>query len=105
MKPEFSKGTLGRLVRTLFQFYPVMLPLTLACILFSAVVGAIPTVFMQQIIAVIESSVRSGDWAAASGEILRLVAILAGLYALALVSTFTWTCPCATLTPPITATL
>lgn len=91
MKPEFSKGTLDRLVRTLFQFYPVMLPLTLACILFSAVVGAIPTVFMQQIIAVIESSVRSGDWAAASGEILRLVAILAGLYALALVSTFTWT--------------
>ena len=98
MKPENKAGTLKRLIRTLFQFYPVMLPLALVCILFNAIVGTLPTVFMQQIIAVIEGSVQSGDWGAVSGEILRLVSILAGLYVLSLVSVFAWTRMMAVIT-------
>ena len=91
MKPDMKKGTFGRLMRTILSFYPVMLPLAMACILFSAIVGTMPAVFMQKIIAVIEGNARSGDWNAVSGEILRLVAILAGLYLLSLISVFVWT--------------
>ncbi len=88
--PQRQKGTLKRLLKTMFQFYPVLLPITLACILFSAVVAAIPSIFMQQIIAIIEQSWQAGDWAAVSGEIFKLVGILVGLYVLSLISVFTW---------------
>ena len=57
-----NKGTLGRLLRTIVEFYPVMAPLTLLCILFNAVVNALPSLFMQQIIALIEESWKAGAW-------------------------------------------
>ena len=86
-----AKGTLRRLLRTIVEFYPVMAPLTLLCILFSAIVNAIPSIFMQNIIAIIEGSWQEGDWAAVSGRILTLVGILAAVYVISLVSVFTWT--------------
>ena len=86
-----AKGTLGRLLRTIVEFYPVMAPLTLLCILFSAIVNAIPSVFMQNIIAIIEESWQLGDWSAVSSRILTLVGILATVYVVSLVSVFTWT--------------
>ena len=85
------KGILGRLLRTIVEFYPVMAPLTLLCILFSAVVNALPSLFMQQIIALIEDSWQAGDWGAVSGQILGLVGMLAAIYAISLISVFTWT--------------
>ncbi len=94
MKPNGSinrKGTCVRLLRTLFEFFPVLMPVALVCILFSAIVGSLPTVFMQKIIAVIENYWQAGDWAAAAPQILRFVAILASLYGLALISTIVWT--------------
>ncbi len=94
MKPNVPvnrKGTFVRLLRTLFEFFPVLMPVALVCILFSAIVGSLPTVFMQKIIAVIENYWQSGDWAAAAPQILRFVAILATMYGLALISTIVWT--------------
>ena len=94
MKPNVPvnrKGTFVRLMRTLFAFFPVLMPVALVCILFSAIVGSLPTVFMQKIIAVIENYWQAGDWAAAAPQILRFVAILATMYGLALISTIVWT--------------
>ena len=94
MKPNVPvnrKGTFVRLLRTLFEFFPVLMPIALVCILFSAIVGSLPTVFMQKIIAVIENYWQAGDWAAAAPQILRFVAILATMYGLALISTIVWT--------------
>lgn len=85
-----KKGTAGRVIKTLYQFYPVMLPLTICCIIFSAIVGAIPAVFMQNIIAVVEQSWKSGDWNSVSGVILRYVGILVGFYILSLISSLTY---------------
>ena len=89
-KPMVQKGVAGRLLKTLISFYPVRVPLAWACILFSAVVGAIPAVFMQNVISVIEQSWAAGNWAAVQGQILRLVSILLCFYVLSLVSTFVW---------------
>ena len=86
------RGTLGRLLRTIVSFYPVMAPLTLLCILFSAIVNAIPPLFMQQIFAVIEDSLTGGgDWPAVSGQILSLVITLAVVYVISLIAVFVWT--------------
>ena len=88
--PVNRKGTFVRLLRTLFSFFPVLMPVALVCILFSAIVGSLPSVFMQKIIAVIENNWQAGDWSAAAPEILRLVAILGSMYVLALISTIVW---------------
>ena len=75
-KQEKSQGTVKRLIKTMFGFYPRMLPVTLVCIVFSALISSIPAIFMQNVIALIETSWQSGDWGAAAGRILPLVGIL-----------------------------
>ena len=80
------KDVLLRLIKMLFQFYPVMLPITLLCILANAVISSIPSVFMQNIIALVEQSYQSGDWAAVSGQVLRFVGVLVVLYILSLIA-------------------
>ncbi len=87
-RPKLQKGMLVRLIKTLFQFYPVMLPITIVCILFSAAVSSMPAIFMQNIMAVVEENWRTGDWAAASGEIVKFVSILVVLYLLSLAAGF-----------------
>ena len=80
------KGVIGRLIRTIFQFYPVLFPVTLVCILINAVVSSVPSVFMQNAIAVVEDTFRSGDWASASGRIFKLLTILLIMYAVSLIA-------------------
>ena len=54
------KGVLRRLLRTLFEFYPVLLPVTLICILVNAIVSSVPAIFMQNIIAIVDKSYKTG---------------------------------------------
>ena len=80
------KGVLRRLLRTLFEFYPVLLPVTMVCILINAIVSAAPAVFMQNVIAIVDETYRSGDWASVSGRILTYVAILVVMYVISLIA-------------------
>lgn len=96
--PGAKKGTMGRIIKTLFEFYPVKLPLVLFGIIFSAVVSSIPSVFMQNIIAIVEESWQSGDWDSVAGRVAALVGILLVLYILSLVSAFAYTQMMAGLT-------
>ena len=90
MQAAPKKGVIKRIIRTLFSFYPVLMPIVLFCILFNSIVSAIPAVFMQNIIAVIEQSYQSGDWEAVAGKILGMAAILAILYAVSLIASFAY---------------
>ena len=85
-----KKNTFTRVVKTLFEFYPVLLPIIIVLILFNSVVSSIPSVFMQNIIAVIEKYWRTKNWAQAQVEVLSFVSILAILYILSLVASFTY---------------
>ena len=84
------KGVAGRLIRTIFSFYPVLLPIVICCILLNAIVSSIPSVFMQNTIAVVEQTYKSGDWSTASVTILKLVAILVVLYVISLAASFAY---------------
>ena len=90
-RPKADFSALGRAVRKFFSYYPHMAPLTMCCILFSSVVSAIPSLFTQNVIAIIERWYKSGDWASARPEVLHYVTILACLYVLALLSSTTYT--------------
>ncbi len=95
--PIFKKDTLKRLLKMLFEFYPLALPLVLFCILFTAAVSSIPSVFMQKVIAVLEQN-QGGNWAQVGPQIFRLVAVLAGLYVLSLASSLAYTQAMAVIT-------
>lgn len=83
---KFNPNTFKRIIKMLFKFYPVMMPLTVACIIFSAVTAAVPAVFQQKIIADIEIFIKSGDWNAAKQAILPKIFILVGLYAVSIIA-------------------
>ena len=87
MKTKKGIGTIVvRLLKIMREFYPVMVPATVVCIIFNAIVSSFPSVFMQNIIAIVEDSWQSGDWAQAGPQILTYVAILASFYILSLVA-------------------
>ena len=90
-KPKFNPDALKRVFKMLYESYPVLLPITLVCIVFSAIVNTMPAIFNQQIIALIEKWYVSRDWASAQGEIIPKIVILAVLYLISLVSFFAHT--------------
>lgn len=85
-----KKNTFTRLIKTLFEFYPVLLPVIIALILINAVVSSIPSVFMQNIIAVIEKYWRTKNWTQAQGEILSFVSVLVIFYVISLIASFAY---------------
>ncbi|MDR3052096.1 MAG: ABC transporter ATP-binding protein/permease [Oscillospiraceae bacterium] len=93
----YKKGTAKRLLKTLFQFHPVALPLITLCIVFTAAVSSMPSIFMQNIIAVLEQN-QGGDWAHVGSQILRLVSILAVLYMVSLASSLVYNRAMAVIT-------
>ena len=90
-RPKAKKGTFKRLIKLLFSFYPVLLPATIACMLFSALISSIPSIFMQKVFAKIEEALElSLGWSDVSADIIGTVVILAVLYLLSLTSALTY---------------
>ena len=104
-RPKAKKGTLKRFLKTVFSFYPVLLPLTLCCIVFSAVVASMPSLFMERVFAAISEGLElalgnaekgidaiggAAAWDAVKGDVFNAVAILGTLYLLSLTSSFTY---------------
>ena len=89
LKQNFS--SLGRVVKKLFGYYPRLAPLTVVLILFSAAVSSIPSLFVQNVLAVIEKWYKTGDWASARPEVIHYLVILASLYVLSLISLVVYT--------------
>ena len=77
---------LKRTVKKIFSYYPVLAPITLACILFSSVVSSIPALFTQNVIQVIEKWYVSRDWAAAQAELTPILTLLIVLYVLSILA-------------------
>lgn len=98
MNKREKKGTLGRLLKTLFEFYPMKMPLALLCIVFSAIVSSIPALFMQNIISIVETSWKTGNWEDVSTKIITYVSILLIFYILSLLSAVAFTQMMATIT-------
>ena len=87
MKTEKKKGVLVRLFKTVLSFYPVLLPVAIACITLTAIVGAVPAIFMQRVIENITAAIKSNTpWSEAGGPILNDVYILIALYVTSLAS-------------------
>ena len=85
MKRKINFKTLGRTIKMLFGFYPVLMPITVFCILFSAACATLPGIFIQNVIEIIGNAQEQGlGWAEASKEVIPLMTLLATLYLLSL---------------------
>ena len=84
---DMAPANLKRTVKLLFQFYPVLAPLTLGLTLLSSIISSIPSLFVQRVIAVIEKWYAVRDWAAAKAELTPVITLLVILYALSLACT------------------
>jgi ATP-binding cassette subfamily B multidrug efflux pump len=93
-----KKGVLKRLIKTIFEFYPVLFPFVVIAIIFNAVVATLPAIFTQNIIVEIEKSYKTGNWEAVSGRILGLVSILAICYVVSLCVSFIYNRTMAVIT-------
>ncbi len=86
-KRKINFKMLGRVLGHLFRAYPVMAPVTCFFILCEALVATIPAIFTQKVLDIIlrYESTGNTDWAAAKGEILPLIFILASLYVMSMI--------------------
>ena len=86
-KRKLNKNVLGRVIKMLFRSYPVMIPLTMFCIVASAAISSIPAIFQQKVLAVVTEFYEAGntDWAAAAEQIVPKIVILAVLYFLSII--------------------
>ncbi|MBQ4599970.1 MAG: ABC transporter ATP-binding protein [Clostridia bacterium] len=85
--PKADMRVLGRTLKMLWQCYPVLLPVTCVCIVCSAIVSAIPSIFTKNVLDVITEFLEAGstDYAAASAKILPMILFLIALYVTALI--------------------
>lgn len=92
-------NTVKRLLKMLFEFYPRLLPAIICLIVFNAVISSLPSIFQQNVVAVIQKSWEQNlTWAQAMPEIRHYVLILAVLYALSLIAGFAYNQLMAVLT-------
>ena len=85
-RPKLNGKAFARLIKMLFSYYPAMVPISIGCIIFTAITSAIPAVFLQKVIELIGKWQSSGDWGLASQEILPQIFLLIALYVLAIIS-------------------
>ncbi len=91
-------GTLGRLIKTLFSFYPVLLPAVVVGIVLCSLINSIGTIFLQNALQVISDSWQSGDWSAAQPKIVQLAVTLGIIDLLGVLSSLFWNRSMAVIT-------
>ena len=90
-RPPLQKGIVRRLLKSLFHYYPRMLPIALLCIVINAVISSLPAFIMLPLFDLLEEAVAEGlVWSQVSGEVTRLMCILIGMYVVSLVAGATY---------------
>ena len=89
-RPQAKAGTAVRLIKTLFSFYPMLLPAVVVCLLVAAVSSSFGSVFLQGALQIVTEFGESGNWAAAQPEVFRLVATLAAVYLVGVGASLFW---------------
>lgn len=80
-KKKNRSVTVKRLVKLLFSFYPKLLPLIIILILVNALISSLPSIFQQNIVAILQTAWENGiGWDIVRSEIMHHIVILASLY-------------------------
>ena len=82
--------TIKRVIKSLFESYPVLFPITIAFILISSAAAAIPDIFIKKVIAIIEKWGETGDWLGAKAELVPAMITLVSIYIVALIMVYVY---------------
>ena len=86
VKLRTKPGTIKRLLKMMLSFYPVMVPTIIVMIIANAVISSLPSIFQQNVVAVIENAWNEGwTWEQTQPQVMHFVLILASLYVISLV--------------------
>ena len=87
-RPKAKKGTFTRLIKMLFAEYKWLLIVAVACVIFSTFASTSASLFLNQIVARVESGLQVGWTDQTSKSILSLIATMAGIYVIGIIATF-----------------
>lgn len=90
-RKKVNGNVFGRIIKTLIQAYPALVPITAFSILFSSAIAAIPDIFIQKVIAIIEKWQITSDWNSAVKEIMPKMITLIILYVFSILAIFLYT--------------
>ena len=76
-----SMGSLKRVVKMYLKQFPVLTWVVAFCIIYNSIAAALPSVFLQKVIDVINRTIESGDWESAKIEIIAILIPLIAIYA------------------------
>ena len=86
-KKKMDFSVLKRVIGLLFKSFPALLPISITCIAVSAIVSAIPAVFLQQVTDLIDTALKSkASWSAVGGDIASKISLLIVFYVLSLIT-------------------
>ncbi|SQC98986.1 Uncharacterised protein [Fusobacterium necrophorum subsp. necrophorum] len=60
-KKTLNVTELFQLLKMIFQYYPILFPTTLVCTFLNPLAGTVSSVFIREIIAVIEKNTKRGN--------------------------------------------
>ena len=85
-KQTNRKKSFKRIMKMVVSYYPVLFPLIVLLIIINAVLGALPSIFQQNVIAVLQQAWEQGwTWEVTKPYIVKLVGTLALVYLIALI--------------------
>ena len=85
--PPLQKGIVKRLLKSLFRYYPVMLPIALVCIVVNAAISSIPALFMEDLYSLLgDALVKNLGWSDVAGDVAAIMGLLIGMYAVSLIA-------------------
>ncbi len=99
-KGAIKKGTLGRLLKTVFKYYKWRMIAVLACILISSVGSLVSSVYMQMLVDdIITPAITGGSFTdALQSRLLGLILMMVVVYGLVILTSFLYTRIMATVT-------
>ena len=92
MNKPHKKSTFSRIIKMLFKFYPVLVPVVIVSILISAAAAAMPDLFIQQITQIVDTALKNGTpWDSIKAEVISRIIFLVVMYVIALSVTILYT--------------
>ena len=86
-RPPIQKGTVKRLLKSLFHYYPVMLPIALVCIVINAAISSIPALFMERLYTLLgDALVQNLGWSDVAADVAGIMGLLIGMYIVSLIA-------------------
>ena len=86
-KPQ--KGVVGRVVKSLFHYYPRMLTIALICIVINAAISSVPALFMERLYTLLGAAAAPDHvltWEAVAPDVASIMGLLIGMYVVSLIA-------------------